>query len=287
MDLDRLRGFYTVVRSGGFTQAARTLHLTQPTISQQVRTLEAELGVQLLRRERPVALTREGEILLEQAERVFADVDQIYALFADLKKRAPAVLTIAANQSTAMHLLPEKLELFTHRFPSVEIAIENLRTGEIIQAVADGTIDVGIILVDPDRPGIAARPVLPYEMVLITPRDHPLATQRKITLEDIARYPFISYSKATDTRRLIDAPFRTGQHKLKIRMNMANTDLIVRYVQLGYGIAIVHSLNLMRARPEDLAVRPLKKFFPVQYLHLIWRAGDELKFPAREFAALF
>ena len=287
MDLNRLHGFYTVAKSGGFTQAARLLHLTQPTISQQVKNLEAELGVQLLRRARPVALTREGELLLEHAERVFADMDRIHAVFEGLKKTTPAVLNIASNQSTAMHILPEKLDLFTHRFPSVEIAIENLRTGEIIAAVADGPIDVGIILVDPERPGVASRPVRPYEMVLITPRDHPLASRRSITLEDISRYPFISYSKAADTRRLIDAPFRGGRHKLKIHMAMGNTDLIVRYVRLGYGIAIVHGLSLARDRPEDLAVRSLRRFFPVQYLHLIWREGEDLKFPVREFVGLF
>ena len=87
MDLTRLRGFFTVVRSGGFTQAARRLHLTQPTISQQVSTLEKELGVQLLRRARPVILTREGEILYELAENVFSEVDRIYAVFANLKKK--------------------------------------------------------------------------------------------------------------------------------------------------------------------------------------------------------
>ena len=91
------------------------------------------------------------------------------------------MLNLAANQSTATHILPGKLTSFTRRFPSVGIAIHNMRTGEIMDAVADGTIDVGMVLVDPARPDITSRPVIPYEMVLIMPREHPLAGQRQVT----------------------------------------------------------------------------------------------------------
>lgn len=287
MDLTRLRGFFTVVRSGGFTEASRRLHLTQPAISQQVRTLEGELGVQLLRRARPIALTREGELLYEMAENIFSEVDRINAVFTDLKTNKPTLLNLAANQSTAMHILPEKLALFTRRFPTVGIAIHTMRTGEIVEGVADGTIDVGMVLIDPGRPDVAARPAIPYEMVLITPSDHPLAKQRQVTLADIARYPFISYMKAAETRQLIDGPFRENHLRIQIRMALGSTDLIIRYVAMGYGIAIVHNLNLARNRPDDLAVRPLRRYFRPQHLHLIWRAQGELGFPAREFVELF
>lgn len=287
MDLTRLRGFYTVVRVGGFSEAARRLHLTQPAVSQQVRALEQELGVQLLRRGRPVSLTREGELLYELAQKVFAEVDRIHAVFADLKTRRPAVLNLAANQSTAMHILPEKLTTFTKRFPSVEITIHTMRTREIVQAVMDGSIDVGMVLIDPQRPEIIARPAIPYEMVLITQRDHPLAKQRQVSLEDVARYPFISYTKATETRHLIDEPFRQRQLKIQVRMSLGSTDLIIRYVSLGYGIAIVHNLNLVRSQPKELAVRSLRRYYPPQHLRLIWRAEEPLDFPAREFVELF
>ena len=287
MDLTRLRGFYTVVRTGGFTEASRRLHLTQPAISQQVRTLEKELGVQLLRRARPVVLTREGEILFELAENVFNEVDRIHAVFADLKTNKPTLLNLASNQSTATHILPEKLTVFTRRFPSVGFAIHTMRTGDIMDAVADGSIDVGMVLVDPGRPDLTARPVIPYEMVLIMPREHPLAGQRQVTLADIAGHPFISYTKAAETRQFIDEPFRNAHQRIQIRMALGSTDLIIRYVALGYGIAIVHNLNLSRNRPDELVVRPLKRYFRPQHLHLIWRAKEKLEFPAREFVELF
>jgi len=186
-----------------------------------------------------------------------------------------------------MHILPKKLDYFTKKFPSVEISIHNMRTLEIIDAVSQGEIDVGLVLVDPKRSEIISRPVIPYQMVLITPEDHPLATKKQVTIEDIVRYHFISYTKTTDTRKVIDEPFRKVQQKTQIRMAFGSTDLIIYYVSLGYGIAIVHNLNLSRKRPEGLAVRSLKRYFQAQYLHLIWRAGEELEFPAREFVGLF
>ena len=287
MDLARLRGFFTVVKTGGFSEAARRLHLTQPAVSQQVRTLEQELGVQLLRRGRPVSLTKEGELLFEMAENIFAEVDRIHALFADLKTKKAAVLNLAANQSTAMHILPERVTKFTKRFPSVEIAIHTMRTGDIVQAVADGAIDVGMVLIDPARPDVTARAAIPYEMVLIMPKGHPLSRQRQVSLADIARYPFISYTKAAETRHLIDKPFRQAHLRIQIRMSLGSTDLIIKYVALGYGIAIVHNLNLARSQPEEIVVRPLRKYYPPQHLHLIWRSGEDLDFPAKEFVEVF
>lgn len=287
MELTRLKGFFSVVRSGGFTQAARRLHLTQPTVSQQVRTLENELGVKLFRRTRPIVLTREGEILYEHAEHVFSAVDRIYETFENLKKEAPEPLNLAANQSTAMHILPKKLTYFTKKFPAVEMTIHTMRTWEIIEAVAQGEIDVGLVLVDPKRPDIESRPVIPYEMVLITPAGHPLATKKQVTLGDISRYPFISYTKKADTRRLIDEPFREAQLKLKVPMALGNTDLIITYVALGYGIAIVHNLNLSRDRSQGVAVRSMKRFFQPQHLHVIWKSEEELSYPAHEFVDLF
>src|SRR2546425_71348 len=202
MDLHKLRGFHAVAKSGGFTAAARTLGLTQPTISLQVKALESELGVQLLERDsKRVTLTREGDALLVLSSRLFETEGEIDTLFRDRILLEPARLTIATNQSIAAHILPPRLEVFTSRFPKVEINIHNLRTGDILASVRDGSTDLGIILIDPRVEGLVAKKVLPYEMVLVTPREHPLRKRRRVTLQDISKYPFISYTKDTETRR--------------------------------------------------------------------------------------
>lgn len=288
MDLHKLRGFHSVVERGGFTAAARKLGLTQPTVSFQVKSLEKELGVQLLERDsRHVSLTRQGEMLFGLASRVFETEGEIDALFRDRRLLGSTRLTIATNQSIAAHILPSRLETFTGRFPKAEINIHNLRTGDILAGVRDGSVDVGIILIDPQLPDLIARKVLPYEMVLVTPRDHPLSARRNVRLSDIARYPFISYTKDTETRRLIDQPFEKVRQKISIRMALGSTDLIILYVSLGYGISIIHNLNIDEANRVNLHVRPLKRYFSAQYIHLIHRKEEDLSPAARAFVDLF
>ena len=288
MDLHKLRGFHSVARFGGFTAAARRLGLTQPTLSLQVKSLEAELRIQLLERDsRGVKLTPEGEALYERATRLFETESEIDTLFRDGSQFQPSTLSIATNQSVAAHILPPRLEVFTGRFPKVEVNIHNMRTADVLASVKGGLINIGMILIDPQDPGVFARDVLPYEMVLVTPRDHPLSRKRRVTLGDIARYPFISYTKDTETRRLIDEPFEDVRQKVSIRMALGSTDLIITYVGLGYGVSIIHDLNIDEANRVHLHVRPLKRYFKRQYIHLIWRSDEDLSSVARGFIDLF
>jgi DNA-binding transcriptional LysR family regulator len=288
MDLHKLRGFYAVVQHGGFTRAARRLHLTQPSVSLQVKMLEQEIGTRLLdRHSRRVVLTREGEVLHELAQRLFETEEEIDGLFQGRGRLSPARLTIATNQSVAAHLLPRRLAVFSGRFPGAEINVLNLRTAEIVAGVAEGSIDLGALLIDPRHPALTSQPVLPYEMVLITPRDHPLSRLRRVALADIARYPVLSYTRDTETRQLIDRPFRKEKLKIAVKMALGSTDLIIKYVSLGHGIAIIHNLNIDEANRENLHVRPLKRYFSREYVHLVFRRGEAHSSAARAFMELF
>jgi DNA-binding transcriptional LysR family regulator len=288
MDLHKLRGFHAVVRHGTFTEAAKRLGLSQPSVSLQVKALEKELHVRLLERDtKRVTPTREGEVLYGLSTRLFETEGEIEALFLDKSLLEPSRLTLATNQSVAAHILPPRLEVFTGRFPKVEINIHNLRTADILASVRDGSTDVGIALIDPGVPWLKSRKVLPYEMVLVTPRGHPLSKRRKVTLSDIARQPFISYTKDTETRRLIDQPFEKVRPKISIRMALGSTDLIILYVSLGYGISIIHNLNIDEANRVNLHVRPLKQYYEPEYIHLIYRDEESLSAAARAFLDLF
>ncbi len=288
MDLHKLRGFHSVVRHGGFTSAARRLHLTQPSVSLQVKQLEREIGTQLLDRKfRRVVLTREGEVLYELSQRLFETEEEIESRFQSKGRRGRARLVIASNQSVAAHLLPPRLSVFTSRYPGAEITILNMRTAEIVSGVVEGTIDLGAVLIDARHPSLESQPVLPYEMVLITPRDHPLSRRSRISLSDIVQYPFISYTRDTETRQLIDRPFQKEKLKLPVKMALGSTDLIIKYVSLGYGVAIIHNLNIDEANRADLHVRPMKRHFSREYVHLIHRRGESLSSETRAFIELF
>ena len=288
MDLHRLRSFYHVAKFRGFTAAARRMGISQPSVSLQVKALETELGAKLLeRRARRVDLTPEGEVLFELAERIFETEEEIVAAFADRGRAIAERLTVSTNQSIAAHILPPLLARYTARFPAVEINIHNMSTAEIVSSVRDRTTEVGVILIDPAVSGLVARPVLPYEMVLVTPTDHPLSGRKRVSLRDISRYPFISYTRDTETRRLIDEPFQKHKLKTSISMALGSTDLIIKYVSLGYGISIIHNLNIDEANRENLHIRPLKRYYSREYIHLIYRDRETLSPAVQAFCDLF
>lgn len=288
MDLHKLRGFYSVVKFNGFTNAARRLYLSQPAVSLQVQSLERELGLKLLdRTSKRIVLTHAGESLYELADRLFEAEDEIEKLVLDPSRLESTRLTLATNQSVATHILPEKLEVYTSQYPNVEITIHNMSTAEIVAGVADGSVDLGVVLIDPRHPALEARPVIPYEMVLVTPRDHPLGTRSRVTLADIASFPFISYTRDTETRSVIDQPFQSEKLKISIRMALGSTDLIIKYVSLGYGVAIIHNLNIDEANRENLRVRPMRSFFKREYVHLLFRREEPLSPAAERLLKLF
>ena len=288
MDLHKLRGFYAVVKYKGFTQASHRLRLSQPAISLQVRSLEQELGRKLLdRTSRRIVLTHDGVALYEHAQRLFEAEEDIEKLFKNSHSLESRRLTLATNQSVAMHILPERLSKFTREFNPVEITILNLRTQDIVDGVIEGSIDVGVVLIDPLNPLLEARPVIPYEMVLVTPKAHPLRSRKRVSLKDIANYLSISYTKDTETRELIDQPFTREKLKTSISMAFGSTDLIIKYVSLGYGVAIIHDLNIDEANRENLHVRPLSRYYKREYVHLIYRREEALPATAEAFIKLF
>ncbi len=287
MDLNRLRGFYTVVKQGGFTAAAQRLRLSQPSISLQVKNLEQEMGLRLLQRHpRGVTPTREGQVLYEMAQKLFETEEEIDAVFSGQAQYEGTSLRVSTNQSIATHLLPPLLEKYRGLFPKVEINIHNMRTAGIISSVEKAQTDVGIILIDPQSEDLEARPVAPCEMILITPVDHPLSHRRKVSLVDITEYPFLSYTQESGIRRFIDQPFDHRKLKTSVSMALGSTDLIINYVGLGYGISIIHNLNIDAAR-RDLHIRSLKAHYPRQYIYLVTRRGEELTPAVRGFCELF
>ncbi len=287
MDLTRLRAFYTVAQTGSFTRAATRLHLTQPSISRQVKSLEKTLGVKLLERHpRRITITPEGDILLRHVEQLFDDVAAIESLFQDISKLRKTQLQLACNESTALHVLPPSLERFSRQHPYVELAIHTMRTAEIVASVRDASVDLGLTLGKPKREELTAIPIAPYEMVFITPAEHPLARKKRIALEDIADFPLISYTRNTETRTIIDRPFREKKLNLDIKMELGNTDLILKYVELGYGVALVHNLGLTSRSSRSLSVHSLRSYFDPEWVYLIYSKNHRLSRAAEAFLGM-
>lgn len=202
MELRQLQYFVAVVRHGQFTRAAEELWITQPALSQQVRRLEAELGVSLLRRtSRGVVPTAAGEALLGRAESVLAEVA---AARADMDRHAGATrgrVRVAATAADAPRL-PAALAAFHQAHPGLQVAMRHASAAEVAALARGGAVDVAVAAIDREPPpGVDVTPLAEEPMVAITAPDDPLARAGHGGLEDLRGRAFILAEPDTPLRR--------------------------------------------------------------------------------------
>jgi DNA-binding transcriptional LysR family regulator len=181
MDLRHLRYFVAVAEAGQMTRAAAALRIQQPPLSQQIKALEAELGVQLLHRHpKGVSLTEGGRLLLADARRLLGEADALKSRMARVARGVHGVLAIAFTSSAAAHAFtPKALRACRSRFPEIELIISENNAAEITDAVAAGRLHCGFLRVPVSRPaGVTLEPLLREPTMAAIPIDHPLAQPR-------------------------------------------------------------------------------------------------------------
>ena len=187
MEIRHLRYFVAVADELHFTKAAAKLRTAQPSLSQQIRRLERELGAELLvRTNRSVELTDAGRVFLEHARRVLAEADRARDAVSSAIKGELGTLTIGFASTTADELLPELFVSYRAHHPGVDLTLRELRNPDQIRALLDGQLDVGLgthRIVDPRLSTMVLRQM---RLVIAMPAHHPLAGRRDLRLQDLA-----------------------------------------------------------------------------------------------------
>ncbi|WP_440995343.1 LysR family transcriptional regulator [Arhodomonas sp. SL1] len=284
--IKQLRAFCFAAQSGSISRAAERLFLSQPSVSLQIQALERELGITLFERRGPrIRLTPDGETLYELAQPLVEGVDALPERFAARSQNLHAGrLDIAAGESTTLYILPDLIRAFMAQYPEVHVKLHNLQGRELCQAIRQDEVDfaVGSMLDLPDD--INYRAVYSYGLSLITPEDHPLATKPVITLEDLADGQLIVPPRQLTTWRLINLVFQQHSVPYRVRLEVGGWEIIKRYVELGFGIAIASNICLTGA--ERIAVRSLPEIFPRRTYGVMSRRGKFLSAQARRFIEL-
>lgn len=284
--LKQLRAFCFTAQAGSISRAAERLGLSQPSVSLQVQALERELGITLLERRGPrIRLTPDGERLYELAQPLVEGVDALPTRFAE---RSASVdrghLDIAAGESTTLYLLPELLRRYMAAHPGVRIKLHNLQGRELGEALRQDEVDFGVgsMLDLPDD--VNYRAIYSYGLSLITPQDHPLARRDVISLRDLAGGELIVPPRQLTTWRLISLVFQQHSIPYRVRLEVGGWETIKRYVELGFGIAIVSNICLTGG--ERVAVRSLPEIFPKRTYGVMVRRGRFLSAQAKRFIEL-
>jgi LysR family hydrogen peroxide-inducible transcriptional activator len=284
MEMHQLRYFVTVVREGTFTKAAERLYITQPSLSEQIRKLETELGSPLFQRlGRRLTLTDAGEALLPHAQKVMFEVEQARARVQEVRGLRRGRLSVGVLPSAAARLLPEFLAEFQRRHPGVDVALrEENASAEFEQMVHDGVLDLAIIRLPKRRTDLEVTFLVREPMLLVVPVGHRLGEKRSVALAELADEPFVTMKPGHGLRELLERFCRQAGFQPRIVFETGQLGSVVGLVLAGMGVTVVPQ---MAAGHEGRRIR-VRERYAHRDLGVIWRQGQPLAPAARVFLDL-
>jgi DNA-binding transcriptional LysR family regulator len=252
-ELRRLRYFVAVATERNFTRAAERLHVAQPALSRQVRLLERELGVELLRRTtHEVALTDAGRFLLERAPAVLGATDDLWRGVRAFAAGEQGSVVVGYGTSAGYETAPRLLEAIAERLPALEVDARVMATAAILDAVGDGTIDAGLVRCPPARDGIEARVVRRERQGVLLRRDHALAADTALALADLGDAAVLLHPRAANPGHYdaVLALCRAAGVEPRVLERSAALDLAQTPVVEGRAVAIVGESSRTVLPPE-------------------------------------
>lgn len=252
--LRQMRAFVAAARAGSVTRAAEHLHLTPSALSMLIRSLEAELAVRLFDRlSRRIELTEAGRALLPALEAVFENLDAAFDQVRRLTAHRRGRLAVATSPLLAAELMPRLIATFQAQFPAISVVLSDLAVDAIAEAVRAGRVDVGICTADADVAGLDVRPLHQDRMLLACPATHPWARRRALRWRDIVAEPLVLMRAGSGLRALVDQTFAGLLESVAPAHEVAQVATAVGLVEAGFGMAILPSYALSRARNSSVA----------------------------------
>lgn len=290
MNLQQIRYVREIARQKlNLSAAAHALHTSQPGVSRQVRELESELGVDVFVRQgkRLTALTPAGESVVQIANRLWAEVENLKGVGKDFTNAEQGALVIAATHMQARFILPPAIKLFTAKYPGVQLSIHQGSPRDLAQGVIAGEADLAIATETLDRfPELVTQPLYRWHHCVVVPRGHPLAGERRLTLARIAEFPLVTYDAAFTGRTALDETFAAADVKVNIVLTAIDADVIKTYVRHGMGIGIISGVAFDPERDVDLVALDGSKLFPERVAKLAYRKGAYLRGYVKDFISI-
>jgi DNA-binding transcriptional LysR family regulator len=251
MDLRQLEIFVKVAELKSFSKAALALRLTQPTISEHIRTLEQELGVRLLDRlGRGAEATRAGQLLLSHATRMLQLQRETLQAMDSFQGRLAGDLHVAASTIPGEYVLPALIGRFKEKFPDIVISLLIGDSRAVVDWVIDGRAEVAVVGARLAHRGIEYRELMPDELVVVVPVAHPWHGKKEIALADLRAEPMLLREQGSGTRAAFESALaQAGQDLSTFRIvgEMGSTQAIKQAVKAGVGVSVISR----RAVDED------------------------------------
>jgi LysR family cys regulon transcriptional activator len=293
MNLHQFRFVQEAVRRNlNLTEAAKALHTSQPGVSKAIIELEEELGVEIFARhgKRLKRVTEPGQHVLKSIELIMREVGNLKRIGEQFSAQDSGTLSIATTHTQARYVLPVPVAKLREAYPKVSVSLHQGSPDQVARMVLDEVAEIGIATESlSDYPDIITLPCYEWQHVLVLPQGHPLAKKERITLEDIAAEPLVTYHPSFTGRTRIDTAFAQKKLQPRIALEAIDSDVIKTYVRLGLGIGIVAEMAVRDDGSNgnsDLAVRPLGHLLGTNLARVAFKRGAYLRNFVFRFAEL-
>lgn len=285
MELRHLRYFVAVAEELHFNRAAERLHMAQPPLSQQIKQLEAELGVELFQRrtKRQVQLTEAGQVLLQAAYRIQAQLEQAVSDTQRAGRGETGTLMIGFTSTVVYDVLPAILSQYRQQFPQVKLTLQELTTTQQEEALLNHQIEVGFChppLKD-DRLEIAS--ILQETLVVALPAAHSLANEPAVSISSLAHESFILFPRylGPGLYDQIVSFCQQANFNPKVMQEAVQMQTIIGLISANMGVALVPA-SLQNLQRVGVVYKPLKEATPLVEIAIAWRS-DSVSPVLREF----
>jgi len=276
-------------RQLNLTEVAKALHTSQPGVSKAIIELEEELGVEIFTRhgKRLKRITEPGQHVLRSIEVILREVGNLKRIGEQFSRQDSGTLSIATTHTQARYVLPVPVAKLRTAYPQVNVSLHQGAPDQVAQMVLDEVADIGIATESlSDYPELVTLPCYEWEHVLVIPKTHPLAAKVRITLEDLAAEPIITYHPSFTGRTRIDKAFAAKHLTPRIALEAIDSDVIKTYVRLGLGIGIVAEMAAKEGVGDDMVVRPGAQLFGKNVARVAFKKSAYLRHFVYDFAAL-
>ncbi|MEJ2412923.1 MAG: selenium metabolism-associated LysR family transcriptional regulator [Anaerolineales bacterium] len=288
VDLLRIETFLHAAQYLNFSEAARVLHLSQPTVSHHIKTLEQELGVTLFERQgSAIKLTDAGRLLLPWAKRMLRDSIELQEMMESLKKGLAGELRIACSTTAGKYVLPQLAARFSIRHPNIRTQLLRCTPTSVIPNLLERDASLGVVSYEIPGRDIELQEFFKDSIVFIVPRNHRFAAREIINPEDLVGEPVIMRENTSGTRKVVLSELAKcdiSLEDLNVFMEIGNAEAIVHTVAAGYGISFTSKLaaSCVMERGNVVAV-PISGVNLVRTIYMIRKRLDNSNRPSDAF----
>ncbi|MDP2367576.1 CysB family HTH-type transcriptional regulator [Rhodoferax sp.] len=294
MNLHQFRFVQEAVRRNlNLTEAAKALHTSQPGVSKAIIELEEELGVEIFARhgKRLKRVTEPGQHVLKSIDLIMRELGNLKRIGEQYSAQDSGTLSIATTHTQARYVLPEPVAKLREAYPKVNVSLHQGSPDQVAHMLIDEIAEIGVATESlADYSELVTMPCYEWQHMLVLPIGHPLCLKERVTLEDIAGEPLITYHPSFTGRTKIDHAFAVRKLQPRVALEAIDSDVIKTYVRLGLGIGIAAEMAVRDVTGDGgasgLVVRPAGYLFGQNVARVAFKRGVYLRNFVYTFAEL-